>query len=92
MKAHHFHVAPKSSRRLATNAQQGVSRLVPLSQPQESLLSRAEEHFKAVDSEISTWMQTSRYETFFERGAQTSRVGIGVCQGWPLPPTSLDGL
>ena len=50
-----------------------------------SKLARAEEHFKAVDSEISKWLEKGRYETFFERGAQTGRIGIGLCQIGPPP-------
>jgi hypothetical protein len=48
-------------------------------------LARAEEHFKAVESEISKWVQSSRYEFFVERGTQGTRIGIAVCQVGPPP-------
>lgn len=48
-------------------------------------LNRAEEHFKAVDGEISRWLESGRYESFFERGTWGTRIGIGVCRVGPPP-------
>lgn len=48
-------------------------------------LDRAEEHFKAVDSEIKTWLNSGRYEAFVERGTQQTRIGISVLRTGPPP-------
>jgi hypothetical protein len=48
-------------------------------------LDRAEEHFKAVDSEIKAWLDSGRYEAFFERGTQQTRMGISVLRTGPPP-------
>ena len=41
-------------------------------------LDRAEEHFKAVDTEIKEWLNSGRYEPFFERGTQQTRIAMSV--------------
>ena len=48
-------------------------------------LDRANEHFKAVDAEISKWIDAGRYEPFTERGAYGTRIGLAVTQVGPPP-------
>ena len=48
-------------------------------------LDRAEEHFKAVDAEILAWLNSGRYETFFERGSQHTRIAMSVLRIGPPP-------
>ena len=48
-------------------------------------LDRAEEHFKAVDAEISEWMNRGRYEPFFERGIKQTKISAAVVQLGPPP-------
>jgi hypothetical protein len=48
-------------------------------------LDRAEEHFKALDSEIKRWLESGRYEPTFERGAKGTRISIALTQVGPPP-------
>jgi len=51
-------------------------------------LDRAEEHFKAVDAEIVAWLNSGRYEPFFERGAEQTRIAMSMLRIGP-PPDSV---
>jgi hypothetical protein len=51
-------------------------------------LDRAEEHFKILDAEIVVWLNSGRYEPFFERGTEQTRIAMSMLRVGP-PPDSV---
>lgn len=48
-------------------------------------LYRAEEHLQVLDTEISKWLNSGRYETFVERGKDSARIGVYALRVGPPP-------